>query len=235
VVQTVPQGSPDSSVYLRLNEARSQIAGSTGQKTGGVYCTYRGVVTGIVMVPQMSLVVVLVDLIDAIPNPVMARKPARPPTYPDRLFPKALVIMLVRDVQTVEGLLALLDQPTPEMQALRERLTCDGRFPSRRMGERRLNVWPVSLPARIACLGTNLVAQFQPWTESGAAVAIDSTVRHAWGGVWHKKDREFGVVPHSSTVSEARWTKSGWHGWVCGQKLHLVVTVAVISIPLAPS
>lgn len=185
------------------------------------------------MVPQISLLVLLVDLIDAIPSPAIVRTRGRPPTYPDRLFLKALVIMLVRDVTTVDGLLAILGQPTLEMQALRARLTVDGRFPARRTWERRLNSLPDTLPARIACLGTYLVAHLQPWTDSGAAVAIDSTVLRARGGVWHKKDREAGVVPHTSIDTEAHWTKSGWHGWVYGWKLHLVVTVAAVWIPLA--
>jgi len=185
------------------------------------------------MVPQISLLVLLVDLIDAIPSPAVERARGRPPIYPDRLFLKALVIMLVRDVTTVDGLLAILGQPTPEMQALRERLTCDGRFPTRRTWERRLNALPATLPARIACLGTYLVAHLRPWADGGAAVAIDSTVLHARGGVWHKKDREAGVVPHTSIDTEAHWTKSGWHGWVYGWKLHLVVTVASVWIPLA--
>jgi hypothetical protein len=64
------------------------------------------------MVPQISLLVLLVDLIDAIPSPTVRRRRGRPPTYPERLFLKALVIMLVRDVATVDGLLAILDQPT---------------------------------------------------------------------------------------------------------------------------
>src|SRR5205807_7628871 len=60
-----------------------------------------------------------------------------------------------------------------------------------------------------------------------------STVLRARGGVWHKKDREAGVVPHTSIDTEASWTKSGWHGWVYGWKLHLVCTVAAVWIPLA--
>lgn len=28
-----------------------------------------------------------------------------------------------------------------------------------------------------------------------------------------KKDRDKGVVPHTSIDAEAHWTKSGWHGW----------------------
>src|SRR3954464_9233640 len=142
------------------------------------------------MVPQISVLVLLVDLIDVIPGPAAVRKRGRPPAYPERLFLKALVIMLVRDVATVDGLLAILDQPTSEMRALRDRLTLDGRFPSRRTWERRLNALPGTLPARIACLGAYLVAQIQPWETSGRAVAIDSTVLQARGGVWHKKHRD---------------------------------------------
>jgi len=58
-------------------------------------------------------------------------------------------------------------------------------------------------------------------------------VLRALGGVWHKKDREAGVVPHTSIDTEAHWTKSGWHGWVYGWKLHLVCTAARVWIPLA--
>lgn len=55
----------------------------------------------------------------------------------------------------------------------------------------------------------------------------------AHGGVWHRKHREVGVVPHTSIDIEAGWTKSGWHGWVYGWKLHLVTTVAGVWLPLA--
>jgi hypothetical protein len=41
-------------------------------------------------------------------------------------------------------------------------------------------------------------------------------------------------VPHTSIDTEAHWTRSGWHGWVYGWKLHLVVTVACKAwLPLA--
>jgi hypothetical protein len=119
------------------------------------------------------------------------------------------------------------------MRALRARLTEHGRFPSRRTWERRLATLPSTLPARIGCLGRHLVGLLDPWADGGRAVAIDSTVLRARGGVWHKKHREAGVVPHTSIDVEAGWTKSGWHGWVYGWKLHLVTTVAGVWIPLA--
>src|SRR5262245_14762142 len=38
---------------------------------------------------------------------------------------------------------------------------------------------------------------------------------------------------HTSIDTDAHWTKSGWHGWVYGGKLHLITTVAAVWIPLA--
>jgi len=41
------------------------------------------------------------------------------------------------------------------------------------------------------------------------------------------------VVPHTSIDTEAHWTKSGWHGWVYGWKLHVVSVVAAVWFPVA--
>ena len=92
---------------------------------------------------------------------------------------------------------------------------------------------PDSLPEQIGCLGRYLVEALNPWESRGRAVPIDSTVLQAKGGVWHKKDREAGKVPHSSIDTEAGWTKSGWHGWVYGWKLHLAICVCEVWIPLS--
>lgn len=185
------------------------------------------------MVPEESLLVTLVALIDRIPTPPPALpRRGRPPVYADRLFLKAVVIMVLKHLPTVHALLAVLAQDTPEMRRLRAMLTVDGRFPSRRTWERRLATLPATLPAQIACLGHALVVLLDPWRDRGRAVALDSTALQARGGVWHQKDRAQGIVPHSSIDTEAHWTQSGWHGWVYGWKLHLVVTVAGVWIPL---
>jgi Transposase DDE domain len=47
-----------------------------------------------------------------------------------------------------------------------------------------------------------------------------------------KKTTEAGRVPHTSIDTEAGWTKSGWHGWVYGWKLHLAIAVCEVWIPL---
>lgn len=187
------------------------------------------------MITAEPLVVILVKLVDGLPVPPAPTKRGRgrPRFYSDRLFLKALVIMIVQHLHKVHELLTALDQPTAEMQALRALLTEGGRYPTRRTWERRLKQLPESLPAQIGCLGRYLVALMQPWLAHGRAVAIDSTILLANGGVWHQKHRAQGEVPHTSIDTEAHWTKSGWHGWCYGWKLHVVTTVAAVWIPLA--
>jgi hypothetical protein len=150
--------------------------------------------------------------------------------YSDRLMLKA-VVMIVRRVTTVHGLLAIVNQPTADREEVRHLLTEQGRFPCRRTWERRLALVPDTLPAQIAWLGEQLVALIQPWQGSGPIAAIDSTVLRANGGVWQKQDREANLVPHRSIDTEAHWTKSGWHGWVYGWKLQLIVSVAPVWLP----
>ncbi len=187
------------------------------------------------MIAQQTVLVQLIRLVERIPSPRPPKRSrrGRPVVYSDGLFLKALVIMIVRRLHRVGELLAVLEEPTPEMLTVRELLYEHGRFPSRRTFERRLRAMPETLPERIGCLGRYLVALLEPWSRSGRAVALDSTVLRARGGVWHKKDREAGVVPHTSIDTEAGWTKSGWHGWVYGWKLHLACTVAGVWIPLS--
>jgi hypothetical protein len=186
------------------------------------------------MIALESRLIVMLRLVEQIPMPEPSpRGRGRPPVYSDRLVLKALVVMIVRHLHHVHELLAVVAEPTGEMEHVRALLAEQGRFPCRRTWERRLAAIPARLPGQIALLGGCLVAQLEPWAHCGRAVAIDSTVLTARGGVWHKKDREAGVVPHTSIDTEAGWTKSGWHGWVYGWKLHLVSTVAHVWLPLA--
>lgn len=185
------------------------------------------------MVSQDSFLVTLVLLVDRIPQPPPPTKRGRgrPNVYTDTLFLKALVIMIVRHLHSVHELLSVLLQPTAEMTRLRTLLVEQGRFPTRRTWERRLKTLPTSLPTQIGCVGRYLVSLIEPWMEYGRAVAID--VLRSRGAVWHQKHRTSGEVPHTLIDTEAPWTKSGWHGWVYGWKLHVVSVVAGLWFPLA--
>ena len=155
------------------------------------------------MVPEPSVLVALVQLVDRLPLPPPRARRGRPAVYSDRLFLKALVIMIVKRLPRVHTLLAVLDQPTPDMRQLRALLSEQGRYPTRRTWERRLGALPETLPAQIGCLGRYLVDVLCPWPDGSPLAAMDSTPLRALGGVWHKKDREAGVVPHSSIDTEA--------------------------------
>jgi len=90
------------------------------------------------MIPQESTLVVLVKMIDLIPTPpVGPAKQGRPITYPEKLFLKALLIMIVKHLHRVHELLSVLNEPTFEIQQLRSLLTENGRYPARRTWERR--------------------------------------------------------------------------------------------------
>jgi hypothetical protein len=187
------------------------------------------------MVQPEGLLVTMVIMVDSLPFPESTAQVGRgrPKVYSDRLIVKALVIMIIRHLYTAYSLLAFLEQDTLLTQQLRALLTEKGGFPSRRTWERRLQALPDTLPGLVGLLGRHLVSLVKPWERAGRAVAVDSTPLRAKGGVWHKQHRERGEVPHSSIDTEAGWSKSGYHGWWYGWKLHLACTVSAIWIPLA--
>jgi hypothetical protein len=123
------------------------------------------------MINQDSVLVQLISLIKHIPTPPPPpRRPrGRPPFYPDRLFLKVLLIMIVRRLHKVNELLAVLEEPTPEMHSIRELLKEGERFPCRRTFERRLKALPERLPDQIGLLGRHLVEMLKPWERAGRA------------------------------------------------------------------
>jgi hypothetical protein len=141
--------------------------------------------------------------------------------------------MIIRRLYTASALLAFLDQADAVAVQLRPLVCAQGRFPSRRTWERRLAVLPTSLPGMIGDGGRHLVALLHPWALPGRAGAVDSTPLATGGGGWHKTHREQGVIPPSSSDTEAGWSQSGWQGWWYGWQLPLAVTVGTIWIPLA--
>lgn len=189
------------------------------------------------MLTREPLLVIFLRLIDRMPMPVAVEKPRRghPKEYSERLIVKAVIVMVIRRLYTAYSLLAFLEVESDLTIALRSLLSENGRFPTRRTWERRLATLPASLPGLLGCLGRHLVTLIQPWGKDGKAASIDSTALRAKGGVWHKKDREKGEIPHSTIDTDAHWSKSGYHGWWYGWKLHLACTATALWIPLAAS
>jgi hypothetical protein len=123
------------------------------------------------MIAQDTLLVQLIRLIDRIPTPPAPtrRSPGRPIVHSERPFLKALLIMTVRRPHKVGEPLAVLEEPTPQMQTVRSVLSEKGRFPSRRTFERRLKALPETSPEQIGSLGRHLVVLLRPWASSGRA------------------------------------------------------------------
>ena len=108
------------------------------------------------MVYQDSVLVQLIVLIERIPSPPPPprRCRGRPIFYSEKLFMKALVIMIIRRLHKVGELLAVLEEPTPEMRVVRQLLREQGRFPTRRTFQRGvLRLCPRGFPSRSAAWG----------------------------------------------------------------------------------
>src|ERR671924_1176101 len=130
---------------------------------------------GTEMLTSGSILVSLLWLVEQIPTPPppVKRQRGRQEFYSDKLFVKALIVMIIRRLYTAYALLSFLDQADPVAQQIRPLLTEQGRFPTRRTWERRFESLPARLPALIGCLGRHLVTLLQPWVTQGRAAAVD--------------------------------------------------------------
>jgi hypothetical protein len=166
------------------------------------------------MLTQGSILVSLLWLVEQIslPRLPIKRQRGRQEFYPDTLFVKALIVMIIRRRYTAAALLSFLEQDDPVAQQIRPLLTEHGRFPTRRTWERRCEKLPARLPALIGGLGRYLVELLQPWVVQGHAAAVDSTPLRANGCVWHKTHRLAGEIPHPSIDTEAAGSQAGYHG-----------------------
>src|SRR4051794_35958854 len=63
---------------------------------------------------------------------------------------------------------------------------------------------------------------------AGEVLVVDGSLFKARGPVWHPSDRAPGRIPAKlrNLDQEARWSKSGYHGWVYGYRLHLICNLA---------
>jgi hypothetical protein len=145
---------------------------------------------------------------------------------------KVILFMTLRRLYRIHEVYSVLCQPSAEILLIRAHLFPE-KFPSRRTFERRLKRLPSTLEEVIPFVGELLVELWQPWAGSARAAAVDSTCLYASGAHWNKKDREAGIIPNTTIDTDANWTRSGWHGWVYGYKLHLITTIAGVWIPLA--
>jgi hypothetical protein len=103
------------------------------------------------------------------------------------------------------------------------------RIPDRRTLDRRLGEIATQAEAQIQVLGLTL--SLEAMTDATIA-ASDGSAFATPGPVWHKKDKEAGIIPdglHGLDV-EADWIQSDYHGWVYGYKAHVSISVAPTTV-----
>jgi hypothetical protein len=63
---------------------------------------------------------------------------------------------------------------------------------------------------------------------SSEVLVVDGSLFKARGPVWHQSDRACDHIPDKlrNLDQEASWSKSGYHGWVYGYRLHFSCTLA---------
>ena len=100
------------------------------------------------MLPQGSILVSLLWLVEQIPTPPppVKRQRGRQQSYSDTLFVTALLVLIIRRLYTAYALLSFLEQDDPVAQQIRLLLREHGRFPPRGTWERRFATLPAQLP-----------------------------------------------------------------------------------------
>ncbi len=103
------------------------------------------------------------------------------------------------------------------------------RLPDRRTLDRRLAEIAPQAEAQIQALG--LALSLEAVTDATVA-ASDGSAFATPGPVWHKKDKEAGVIPEGlhGVDTEADWIASTYQGWVYGYKAHVSISVAPTTV-----
>jgi hypothetical protein len=108
------------------------------------------------------------------------------------------------------------------------------RTPHRTCIGRRLAGLVPEAEEQIAALGQQILSEVRAETDQSEVSALDGRMYQAQGPLWHKKDREKGLVPIGlrNVDRESKWSKSGYRGWVQGYRLLLQGLVFPEPIPV---
>jgi hypothetical protein len=161
----------------------------------------------------------LIEMVWAEPE-VLMRGRGTPKTYSEKVMFKVYVVSLLKGLKARRSLGRFL-KANPTVTA-----ACGlPRIPDRRTLDRRLEDIAPQGEEQIRALG--LVLSVEAVTSSVTA-ASDGSAFATPGPVWHKKDKEAGIVPKGlhGLDREADWIQSTYHGWVYGYKAHVTTSVS---------
>ena len=108
------------------------------------------------------------------------------------------------------------------------------RVPHRTWIMRRLKSLVPLAEEQISLFGKQILQEVPTLETTSEVSAVDGRMYESDGPLWHKKDREKGVVPVGlrNVDTESSWSKSGYRGWVQGYRLVLQTLVFPSPVPL---
>lgn len=137
--------------------------------------------------------------------------------YSTKSMLKLYLYMLIKKIagfKTLAKHLAL----KPELLTLFELSTC----PHRTTLGKRFKQLPDMLRLQMRKLHSDFVNEEFTFVD---AMSADSSLMHAKGNVWHKKQRDKGELPSCGNIdTDAHWGKSGCGQWVYGYRVHCLVS-----------
>lgn len=153
-----------------------------------------------------------------------ARGRGAPKLYSEKVMFKLYVVSLLKQLWKRRGLWRYL-KANPTVAA-----ACGlGQVPDRRTLDRRLAEIAPQAEAQIRALGLTLILE---GVTDPATAAADGSAFETPGPVWHKKDKEAGIIPEGlrGVDQEADWIQSSYHGWVYGYKAHVTISVSLATV-----
>jgi hypothetical protein len=146
-------------------------------------------------------------------------------SYSEASMVKVFVYSLIKGIQEFKTLHDHLEGK-PEVQSW----LGWSKVPHRTTLSRRFKALPKQLCALIAELYQKFVTAAQIHQE---VMSVDSSLMQAQGNVWHKKDRDAGVVPSCGNIdTEAHWGINGCGEWTFGYRVHCLVNAdADLALP----
>lgn len=153
-----------------------------------------------------------------------ARGRGAPKLYIEKVMFKVYVVSLMKKLWARRALWRYL-KANPTVAA-----ACGlPQVPDRRTLDRRLDEIAPQAEAQIQALGLTLILEgvTDPHTAASDGSAFETP-----GPVWHKKDKEAGIVPEGlrGLDQEADWIQSTYHGWVYGYKAHVSISVSPTTV-----
>jgi hypothetical protein len=145
----------------------------------------------------------------------------RPLTYPQRLLIVFFTWMFIRRISEFQTQRRWLETHPSEAAELGF-----PRLPHRTTLMRRYKSMAPIVDAFVEFVG-EWAESIDPACDSQVLV-VDGSLFKARGPVWHQSDRAQGRIPDKlrNLDQEASWSKSGYHGWVYGYRLHFICNLA---------